>query len=481
MTSNQHTRDRSGFVGYTVVVFVVLASLDNAALAVLPSMLIPVSDAFGVQPAALGWVTAAVIFITAVTAVGWGFWGDRTNRKNLLIAGTVIWASCSWATAGADSLAELAVWQMLMAVGLGTIASVGFSVISDFIAPSRRGLAMSFWGISQGAGTLAGGLMASQLGAVDWQTPFRVIGIVGLVFAAIYATTLNPRRGRAEPELAGIEYDEVISAADIPQIFRRRTNLWLIVQGVTAQLAYGSLIWVPLLYQAKVLEQGYDAVTATRVGGIYAAMFQVAAVSSIAAGWLGDRWQRRDLRGRAFLSMIGVLGAIPFFLAFFFVPLTGLDVQEGASSWDLALQSIGNLASAPLVGLAFGLAVVAAILTSADSPNWFALISDVNLPEHRGTVFGLGNFANGMGRFAGNWLTGITAASLITAFAAPLNYAIALAMFQVGFLPTGYAYWKASTVCETDIESVRSTLRERARQFGRSPTLPSGEPDEGTS
>lgn len=447
---------------YTLVVFVVLASLDNAALAILPSMLIPVSEDFGVEPSSLGWITATVILVTAVTAVGWGFWGDRGNRKHLLIAGTVIWGAAAWATAGSRTVAAMAAWQLIMAVGLGTIASVGFSVISDFVAPTRRGLAMSFWGLSQGVGTLAGGLLASQVGAEDWRAPFRLVGAVGLAFAVLYLTTLNPRRGRAEPELAGIEYDEVISIGDLPQIARRRTNVWLVVQGITAQLAYGSLIWVPLLYQAKVVEQGYDTVTATRVGGVYAALFQVAAVSSIAAGWLGDRWQRRDPRGRAFLSMIGILGAVPFFLAFFFIPLDGLAVEEGASSYALAQQAVENLVSAPLVGLAFLLAVAAAILTSADSPNWFALISDVNLPEHRGTVFGVGNLANGLGRFAGNWLTGVTAATLITAVAAPLNYAIALALFQAGFLPTSYAYWKASQTSPGDIEDVRAVLRRRA-------------------
>ena len=86
----------------------------------------------------------------------------------------------------------------------------------------------------------------------------------------------------------------------------------------------------------------------------------------------------------------------------------------------------------------------------------------MNLPEHRGTVFGLGNFANGVGRFAGNWLTGVTALTLIATVAAPLNYAIALALFQAGFLPTGYAYWKASQTSGSDIESVRETLRDRA-------------------
>lgn len=461
-------RSERAYTLYTVVIFVVLASLDNAALAVLPSMLLPVAEEFGIETSSLAWITAAVILITALTAVGWGFWGDRGNRKHLLIAGTVIWSVGSWATASATSLAGLAAWQMFMAVGLGTIASVGFSVISDFVSPRRRGLAMSFWGLSQGVGTLVGGLLASQGGAEEWRTPFRLIGYAGFVFAVLYLTTLNPARGRAEPELAGVVYEGVIALDDVPRIFQRRTNLWLIAQGVTAQLAYGSLIWVPLLYQSKVLEQGYSAVTATRVGGLYAAMFQVAAVSSVAAGWLGDRWQQKDPRGRAFLSMIGILGAIPFFVGFFFVPLRGLEIDPGASGMALLGETVSNLGSAPLVGFAFLLAVVAAVLTSADSPNWFALISDVNLPEHRGTVFGLGNLANGIGRFAGNWLTGVTAATLITSFAAPLNYALALTLFQAGFLPTGYAYWKASKVAPRDIEEMRATLRSRARAGGRS-------------
>lgn len=449
-------------VVYTIVVFVVLASLDNAALALLPSMLIPVAEEFGVSAASLGWVTATVILVTAVTAVGWGYWGDRGNRKRLLIVGTLIWSAASLGSAAARSVGALAAWHIVMAVGLGTIASVGFSIISDFVAPRRRGLAMSFWGLSQGAGTLAGGLVASQVGAADWRRPFSVLGLVGIVFAAAYLTTVNPRRGQAEPELRGVEYEETISWSDLPEIVGRRTNLWLVAQGITAQLAYGSLVWVPLLYQAKVVEQGYDTVTATRVGGLYAALFQLAAVSSVAAGWLGDRWQRRNPRGRALLSMVGILGAIPFFVAFFFVPLSGLRVIEGSSVVSLAGQALSNLSSAPLVGLAFLLVVIAAVLTSADSPNWFALISDVNLPEHRGTVFGLGNLANGIGRFTGNWLTGVTAATLLTTMAAPLNFAVALALFQTGFLPTGYAYWKASRSAPGDIEHVRAVLRARA-------------------
>ncbi len=113
-------------------------------------------------------------------------------------------------------------------------------------------------------------------------------------------------------------------------LIRRPTNVWLIAQGLTAQLAYGSLIWVPLLYQEKVIAEGYSIATATRVGGLLGAIFQVGALFSVLTGYLGDRVQaKRRLDGRALISAIGVVGAIPFFLGFLFIPLRGLEVTDG--------------------------------------------------------------------------------------------------------------------------------------------------------
>ncbi len=59
-------------VVYTIIVFVILASLDNAAIAIIPSMVPQLRETFGVGTAAIGILTGAQIFVTAVTAVGWG-------------------------------------------------------------------------------------------------------------------------------------------------------------------------------------------------------------------------------------------------------------------------------------------------------------------------------------------------------------------------------------------------------------------------
>jgi MFS family permease len=287
------------------------------------------------------------------------------------------------------------------------------------------------------------------------------------VFSLLFLTTFDTPRGYREPELQelyadGGTYDYEIDLAQVKDLKKVRTNKWLVLQGLTAQVAYGSLIWVPLLYQEKVIAEGYSQATGQQVGGLFAAMFTIGALFSILFGHIGDRWQRRNLSGRAYVSAIGILGAIPFFLVFFWIPLKGLDVTDGASTATFIPEVLQSIVTNPWVGAAFLTALIALALTSADSPNWFALISEVNLPEHRGTVFGVGNFVNGLGRATGTALTAVTADAIQRSLPPPYNLALGLSFFQLFFLPTGWCYWQASKTCPTDIKDVRSTLAERA-------------------
>ncbi len=458
------------YVIYTIVVFVILASLDNAAIAIIPSMVPQLRETFDVGTAAIGILTGAQVLVTAVTAVFWGYLADSRDRKKLLMSGTIIWSIAIGLSGITTSYWVLFGLQIVAGVGLGSIASVGFSVVSDLVAPKRRGLAMSFWGLSQGIGTLMGSLLASQTGAINHSTPFFILAGAGFAFSLLFLTTFDTPRGYREPELHevyadGGTYDYEIDLAQVRDLKNVKTNRWLVLQGLTAQVAYGSLIWVPLLYQEKVIAEGYSQATGQQVGGLFAAMFTIGALFSILFGHLGDKWQRRNLSGRAYISAIGILGAIPFFLVFFWIPLRGLDVTDGASTGTFVPEVLRAIVTNPWVGAAFLTAIIALALTSADSPNWFALISDVNVPEHRGTVFGVGNFVNGVGRATGTALTAVTADAIRRSLPPPFNLAAGLSFFQLFFLPTGWCYWQASKTCPTDIEDVRTTLTERAQEI----------------
>jgi MFS family permease len=449
---------------FTVVVFIVLASLDNAAIGAIPAMVTPISDELATSKSAIVFMTGASILVAALSSVAWGYWGDRTDRKRLLFWGTLVWVGGLILSATAQVFWQLFAWQMVTALGLGAIASVGFSVVSDLVKPERRGLAMSFWGLSQGIGTIVGGLLASQLGADNFRIPLVVIAAAGAFFSVLYLATFDVPRGYREPALAELEgdYEYRIEPDQVPELWDVHTNRWLIFQGLAAQFAYGSLVWVPLLYQEKVLAEGYSSATATKVGGLFATIIALGALASILGGYLGDVWERHNPSGRALVSMIGVLGAIPFFLLFFFIPMRGLDVTDGAGTVTLVGEVLVGIFTNPWVAAAFLTSLMALALTSADSPNWFALIADVNVPEHRGTVFGLGNLTNGVGRSSGNALTGAVAGSFETALPPPLNWAVGLAAFQLAFLPTGFCYWRAAKTSPGDIAAVNETLRERA-------------------
>jgi MFS family permease len=433
------------------------------------------SDDLGVAEGALGFVTAAIFLLTAVTAVVWGYVGDRSNRKAVLLAGTLLWTVGIGGTGLVDSFGLVLAGQLVAAVGLGAIASVGFSVVSDMVSPRRRGLALSVWGLSQGLGTAAGTIVASVLGGADWHRPFRLLAVVGAATALAYLFALDTPRGASEPELAkvfeeGGDYAHRIERGDLRRLADRRTNVWLVLQGLTAQVVFGSLVWLPRLFQAKLEAQGYTQPTAVAVGGLFATLVQIGALLSIAGGWLGDRWQRRNPRGRALLSMIGILAGIPFYLALFFMPLR-LDLPVDAGAGQATAAILSGVVTEPTIAATLVIALFALALTSVNSPNWYALIGDVNPPEHRGTVYGIGNLVNGVGRAVGNGLSGASFAALAGRFPPPLNYAAGLALLQVFFLPTGWCYWKASRSSPADIAEVKALLRDRG---AAAPAAPAG-------
>jgi MFS transporter, Spinster family, sphingosine-1-phosphate transporter len=468
---------------YSVLVFVVLASLDNVAIGLVPPLYQPISATLGVSTSAIGLVTAVNFLISAVAAVGWAYFGDRTNRKPLLMIGTLLWAvgTAGSAAAGnypaafgaAGGFPAFFAAQAVAAVGLGAVGSVGFSVVTDLISPRRRGLVMSFWGLSQGIGTLAGTLLGGILGSVDWRRPFLVLSVAGVVATVAYLFTYDIRRGQSEPELAGAlatgrEYDYRIGRADLPAILDRRTNRWLILQGLTAQAAFGSLVWLPVLFQQRAEDQGISTATAIIVGSVFATLFQLGGVLSIVGGLVGDALQRRTPRGRALVAAVGILAAVPFYLVLFFVPIR-IVVPDGAGAGAVISAVLGSVLTEPTVGFSLLTALLALALTSANSPNWFALIADVNPPEHRGTVYSLGNLVNGVGRAAGNGLVGVAFQGLRAAFPPPLNFAVGLAAFQLFFIPTGIMYWLASRTSPADIDAVHKLLRERADEVRTHP------------
>jgi hypothetical protein len=230
-----------------------------------------------------------------------------------------------------------------------------------------------------------------------------------------------------------------------------------------------------VLFRARAEDQGYSTGTAVIVGSVFATLFQLGGALSILGGLVGDRLQRRTPRGRALVASIGVLAAVPFYVVLFLVPMR-IDVPDGAGSAAVIRAVLADVFTQPTVGACLATAIFALALTSANSPNWFAMIADVNPPEHRGTVYSLGNLVNGVGRAGGNVLVAVAFRGLASAFPPPLNYAVGLAAFQFFFVPTGVMYWLASRNVAKDMADTHAALLA-ARASAVATTMSGQRPD----
>lgn len=446
-----------------------LASLDNAAAGVLPPLYALISRDFNATETALGLVTAVYILIAAVSAAYWGYRGDRSNRKQLLFGGTLVWVTAMIATGFAQSLTQFILGQMITAVGIGSIASVGFSVISDMIPAHRRGFALSLWSISQSLGAATGAILASTIGAYNWRYSFWIIALSGLLFAFLYLFTKEPKRGENEPELAplfaaGQTYSYRIKRTDIHKIFAIKSNRWLILQTTLLTLAFGSTTWVPRWAVAQVEALGFNLEISTAVGNVFVIFFSIGIFAAIPAGYLGDKWQKRNPKGRTWLAMIGLLGAVPFFILLFFMPIKGIILPNEGNTWQISGQLALSLLLNGWILSLFLVAFLAMALFSSEGPNWTALVTDVNLPEHRGTTMGITRIFRAVGSAISIALTGFVFTLLSGNFLPPLNFSIGLAFFQLLVIPAGLCYYGASKTVPADIQAVKQTLIKRTRK-----------------
>jgi hypothetical protein len=220
---------------------------------------------------------------------------------------------------------------------------------------------------------------------------------------------------------------------------------------------------VPRWAIARVQAEGFGLEAATVIGNLFVTLFGAGAFLAIPAGYWGDKWQQRNPRARAILGAVGLFGSIPFFILLFFIPFKGVIIPAEGNVGQMATAVLLSLVTNGWVALAFLVALVALALNSAEAPNWAALITDVNLPEHRGTMVGISRLFRAVGNALSVGLTGVAIGRLTAVYAAPTNYAIGLSLFQLIVIPAGLCYVAIAKTAPGDITAVKQTLTQRAQ------------------
>ena len=103
------------------------------------------------------------------------------RKKAVLICGSIFTVFC-FVAAGAPDATFLTACRFFMGLGLGAAFPAGYSALTEFTPPTKRGKYQSYVGLIANCGTLVASAMNMiVLPMLGWRPVFVICGCIGLV------------------------------------------------------------------------------------------------------------------------------------------------------------------------------------------------------------------------------------------------------------------------------------------------------------
>src|SRR4051812_3784240 len=273
-----------------------LASMKYSVMADIPS--IASETNWGLMLGQFKWVYA---FLSPVG----GYIADRFGRRLTICGSLFVWSAVTWWTGHVDSYAELLRARTLMGISEAFYIPAALALIADLHTGRTRSRAVSLHQMAIYCGVIAGGFGGYVADAPDlgWRSAFDACGVFGMAYAVPLAFLLrDPPRPAADATAPRLSPGR--AAAEL----LTNVSFLLLVLYFTLPALAGWVVrdWMPaILKQQFGIGQGQAGVAAT----VY---WQAAAiVGAVVGGTLADRWMRRHVRGRIFVSALGMGLIIP--------------------------------------------------------------------------------------------------------------------------------------------------------------------------
>jgi MFS family permease len=435
----------------TFILFLALLLFNFADQSLISPLLNPLlRDFFGdaARMAPLGWLSFVVMVLTAVSMLTSGILADRTSRKKIAFMGCLIDGLTSvlvvLTPAGRAGFAVFLLLRCLNGLGIGTLVPAVFSMVGDLVAPHRRATAFGAVSVAMLLGRLAG-FAAAGAWTGQWRMAYFTVGFINLVLGLGLLLIREPRRGGQEKELQdlvlhGAEYRFRLSRRDVRGLAANRSNVWLILNFIGV-MPGAIIIFLIFKYAEDIHNLSVSAVNV-----IILAAFLAGGLGAMLFGRLGDRFSLRDDRAKVavalFCNAVPIVFMIPFLRAGFRVP-------DGAS--------LAQTLAVPGVALFVTAVAVAMFINQGVNPNWYGILTDVNLPEHRATMIALGSLKDMVGNALGPLAASMAAGAwgLRTAMASSLVFWAANILLWLPLVRT----------VPRDMRHQRRVLAERAQEI----------------
>jgi MFS family permease len=294
-----------------------LSQLDRQ----LPALLVrPLKQEFALSDTAFSLLQGYgfAVFYT-LAGLPLGRFVDKGSRRNLVIAGLLFWSIATALFAFAHSYTHLMLARVGVGIGEAVLAPAAYSLIADYIEPSRRGRALAAYYVSlaigSGASLLLGGwllkaiphagVQIAGLGVLSsWRAAFLFAAAPAIPLALLMVLSLRePKRH---------ELTDAATSASAPSIreftryLRQHSATFLRVLTYPTLLAiigYGTLAWAPAQFDRRF------GIPSSRSGIVIGILVATAgAIGTLLSGYLSDYFSR--LRVHAARLRVAFIGAL---------------------------------------------------------------------------------------------------------------------------------------------------------------------------
>ncbi len=285
---------------------------------VLSILLQSIKDDLGLTDLQLGLLSGTAFgLFYATLGIPIARLADRFSRKGVIAICLTIWSGMTALCGTASGFATLLLYRVGVGVGEAGGSPPAHSMISDYFPPEKRATALGIFSLGVPFGILVGFLAGGWLDqALGWRNAFILVGLPGLVLAAVVALTLRePVRGGSEGLAMG--------DGEAPTAFEVIRYLWSLRSfrhvslgsALYAFVGYSSTNWMPsFLARSHDMEQG-------AIGTALALIIGLGGGAGIyLGGVLADRLGRTSETGVVKVPMWSVLLAFPPGFAVFLSP-----------------------------------------------------------------------------------------------------------------------------------------------------------------
>lgn len=284
--------------------------LDRNTIATMRSSII---ESIPMTDAQFGMLTSVFLWTYALFSPVAGFLADRFSRSKVIIFSFIVWSLVTWLTSYATTYDQLVATRVLMGISEAFYLPAAGALIIDYHRNSTQSIATSIHltGVTLGS-TLGfiGGWLAEKH---TWQYAFHLFGLVGLAYAVILLFFLKDRpkdpsekndknKSQGEKAKGNINFGVAVVG-----LFKNKPFIYLFLfWGILGIVGWTIMAWLPTFFKEQFsLSQS--------MAGFYATAFLYPAsiVGLLFAGFLSDRWSKKNRYARILVPIIGLSIAAP--------------------------------------------------------------------------------------------------------------------------------------------------------------------------